>query len=265
MVSSHLVDVFKGSSPFFKATYIVAYIEASEDPYLDASKIYSKALRFPICGRAVFEIICRLLKDYKSSPASSIQLPRRLFRPLFPMNGREWNDQDHPLPFLRDIYYTPNLPVNVDAHVGYALTKAVHAQFTPLVKFLLDNGASPNHREGIAILIAIRSKDLDMFKMLVERPQPRSANLKSRDKVSDSSMMGVALLSGASEIVKFYQEKGVVPDIAILRKMVTYQFVTCDLYFTLLVFRQELETWPGEVSCNLEEYTISAHIVSKGG
>lgn len=175
-----------------------------------------------MCGRTVFEIVCRLLKDYESSPASPIQLPRRLFRSLLPANGREWSNQDHPLPFLQDIYWTSNLPViNADANKGYALTKAVHAQFSPLVKFLLDKGASPKCRDGTAIKIAIRSKNFDIFKMLVEGPRPRSGETKHRDRVVlDSSMMGVAILSGASEIVEFYRERGIVPDIAILKRLV---------------------------------------------
>lgn len=220
IVSNYFFGVFKNTSPFFKATYIVARVEASE--ISDPGAIYSRVLRYPICGRTVFKRICRLLKDYESSPSSPIQLPRRLFRSLLPANGRDWSDQDYPLPFLREVYYAPNLPViNADANEGYALTKAVHAQFTPLVKFLLDKGVSSDRRDGIAIKIAIRSKNLDMLKMLLERPRPRSGKMKCRDKVSlHSSMMGIAISSGASDIVGYYREKGVVPDIPSLRRLV---------------------------------------------
>ena len=220
IVSSHFVDVFKNTSPFFKATYIVARVEASGQ----SKSIYSRALRYPICGRAVFKIICRLVKDYELSPTPPIKIPRRLFRSLLPANGREWSDEDYPLPFLRDIYCTPNLPlINVDANEGYALAKAVHAQFIPLVKFLLAKGASPMCHDGKAVKIAIRLKDFDMFKMLVEWPQSRSGKIKCQGRQStilDSSMMGIAISSGASDIIEFFQKKGVVPDIVALSKLV---------------------------------------------
>jgi len=213
MVSSYFVNVFKNTSPFFKATYILARVEAPG--HSNSGKIYSRALRYPICGRTVFKIICRLLRDYKRYPKSPIQLPRRLFRSLLPANGREWSDQDYPLPFLQDIYGTPNLQIT-HAYEGYALTKAVHAQFKPLVKFLLDKGASPKSKGGIAVKIAIRLKDLDMFKMLVKS----WPGVKSRDREIAKSMMGLAILSGASDIVEFYREKGVVPNIGVLKKLV---------------------------------------------
>jgi hypothetical protein len=218
MVSSYFINVFKNTSPFFKATYIVARIGASERS--DLGKIYSRALRYPICGRTVFEKICKLLKDYKPSLKSPIQLPRRLFRSLLPANGREWSDQDYPLPFLRDIYGTPNLPViDVNAYDGYALTKAVRAQSAPLVKFLLDKGASPKCKDEIAVKVAIRSRDLDIFKMLVEWPRP---GMNSQDRGIAESMMGLAILSGASNIVEFYRGKGIVPKIVALRTLVMY-------------------------------------------
>ena len=212
MVSSYFVNVFRNTSPFFKATYILTRIEASG--YYNSGEFYSRALRYPICGRTVFDIIRRLLKDYNLDPKSPIQLPRRLFRSLLPANGQEWSDQDYPLPFLRDIYGTPNLQVTrVDE--GYALAKAVHAQFTPLVKFLLDKGASPKSKGGIAVKIAIRLKDLDMFKMLVES----WPGVKSPDREIAKSMMELAILSGAGDIVEFYREKGIVPNIGVLRKL----------------------------------------------
>jgi hypothetical protein len=218
MVSGYFVNVFRNTSPLFKANYIVARIEASG--HSDSGKIYSRALRYPICGRTVFEMICRLLKDYKHSSKSTIQLPRRLFRSLLPANGRQWSDQDHPLPFLRDLYATPNLPaIDVNAYNGYALTKAVHGQFTALVRYLLDKGASSKYRDGIAVKIAIRLKDLDMFKMLVEWPRP---DMNPRDRKIAESTMGLAMLSGATDIVEFYRRKGIVPNIVALRKLVIY-------------------------------------------
>ena len=203
MVSSYFVDVFKNTSPFFKATYILAHLKVPG--YMNSTNIYTRALRYPICGRTVFEIIRRLLKDYNNRhPRFPVKLPRRLFRSLLPANERGWSDQDYPLPFLRDIYGTPKLQV---IHSGYGLTKAVHAQFKPLVEFLLDKEASPKPKGEIAVKIAIRLKNLDMFKMLVKlRP-----DIISRDMEIAKSMMELAILTGASDIVEFYRENGVVP------------------------------------------------------
>ena len=212
LVSSYFVHVFKNTSSFFKATYILARLETPG--YSDARGICTRALRYPICGRTVFEIICRLLKDYKKLP---VKLPRRLFRSLLPPNEREWSDQDYPLPFLRDIYGTPNLQViKVNDH-GYALTKAVRAQFKSLVKFLLDKGASPKFEDGIAVKIAIRLQDLDMFKMLAQS----WPDIKSRDMWIAKSMMDIAILSDARDIVDFYREEGVVPNMASLKNLAT--------------------------------------------
>ena len=217
MVSTYFVDVFKNTPPFFKATYIIGHIKASGRS--NSRSIYSRTLRYPICGRSVFKVLCRLLKSCLPSLAPVIQLPRRFFRSLLPLNEREWSDEDYPLPFLRDISCTPDLVINVNANQGYALTKAVHAQFTPLVKFLLDKGASPKCNNGIAVKVAIRSKNFDIFKMLVEWPRPCGGEIEHGDKgISDSSMMGVAISSRATDIVQFYRKKGIVPDIVALRK-----------------------------------------------
>ena len=212
MVSTYLVKVFKNTSPFFKATYILTHLEVPG--YVNSRNIYTRALRYPICGRTVFEIICRLLKDYnKRHPKSPVvKLPRRLFRSLLPPNEQDWSDQDYPLPFLRDIYGNPNLQV---IHSDYALTKAVYAQFKPLVKFLLDKETSPKPKNDIAVKIAIHLKDLDLFKILVKS----WPDMISRDTKIAKSMMELAILSGASDIVEFYQEKGVVPNLGVLKKL----------------------------------------------
>ena len=215
IISRYFVHVFKNSSPFFKAAYILARLEVPG--YMNTRNIYTRALRYPICGRTVFEIVRRLLKDYnKRHSKLPVKLPRRLFRSLLLANEREWSNQDYPLPFLRDIYGTPNLQViQVDEYGGYALTKAVHAQFKSLVKFLLEKGASPKSKGGIAVKIAIRLKDLDMFKILVKSwPE-----IKSRDMEIAKSMMELAILSNASDIVEFYREKGVVPNMGVLKKL----------------------------------------------
>jgi len=155
-----------------------------------------------------------------------VQLPRRLFRALEP-HAAEWSDGDHPLPLLRYLYHTPEIPtVNTNANEGYALTRAVHAKFTPLVCFLLAHRASPKCHDTLAVKVAIRQRNIDMVKLLVERPNAKKAkaNAKRRkleDRVTlDSSLLKIAVMSGARDIVEYlYREKSVLPDMQTLRKM----------------------------------------------
>ncbi|KAF8150610.1 hypothetical protein B0H34DRAFT_144703 [Crassisporium funariophilum] len=220
----HLYDVYKHSSSFFRATYILARGEDSGRS--DLAAIYSKALRYPICDQPVLDTLRRLLREVKPVQNFRIQIPRRLFRYLVPPIDSNWADTDHPLPFLRYLYSIPDIPpINTDADEGYALTRAVHAQFTALVKFLLDHSASPNRREALAIKVAIRQKNLDMVKILVEKSDSKKRKAKRRkleDRVTlDSSMLKIAVMSNAKDIVEYlYREKNVLPDVQTLKKMV---------------------------------------------
>lgn len=75
-----------------------------------------------------------------------------------------------PLPFLKFLYSHPKIPKpNTNAHDGYALTKAVLADFVPLIAFLLEHGADPRLKRAIAVNVAIQMHDLGLVKMLVER------------------------------------------------------------------------------------------------
>lgn len=155
-----------------------------------------------------------------------IQLPRRLFRSLEPHTA-EWSDDDHPLPLLRYLYHTPEIPtVNTNANEGYALTRAVHAKFTPLVRFLLGHQASPKYHDSLAVKVAIRQRNIDMLKLLVERPNSKKGKTKAKRRkledrvVLDSSLLTIAVMSGAKDIVEYlYREKGVLPDMQTLKKM----------------------------------------------
>ncbi|KAJ3516536.1 hypothetical protein NLJ89_g1057 [Agrocybe chaxingu] len=117
-------------------------------------------------------------------------------------------------------------PIDTNANDGYALTRAVHAKFLPLVQFLLDHQASPNCREGLALKVAIRHKSLDMFKMLVER-QPGSKRRGKKQKMEDrvlldSNVLKVAVMSDARDVIEYlYREKGVVPDVQTLKRIIS--------------------------------------------
>ncbi|KZP31702.1 hypothetical protein FIBSPDRAFT_849189 [Athelia psychrophila] len=68
-------------------------------------------------------------------------LCRCLFGPLAPPLGDSGPAKPrtviaHPLPFLEQLYSTANFAqLDVNAYDGYALTKAVYANFIPLIRF----------------------------------------------------------------------------------------------------------------------------------
>lgn len=183
---------------------------------------YTKALRYPICNRKVLGVLGNSLKDLRRN-GSTVPLPRYLFKSLQPPEIG-WNKEDHPIPTLRYLYQDPNIPpIDSNAH-GYALARAVHARFVPLIQFLLDHNASPRCRKNLAVEVAIRQKDLEMVKLLVERPQSTKKNGKRRkveDRVKlDSSLLKTAVMANAQDIVRYlYTEKGVIPDVETLKRL----------------------------------------------
>ncbi|CAA7265538.1 unnamed protein product [Cyclocybe aegerita] len=198
LVSSHFYDVYKNAPLFFHTQYILGRVMTSAD--LDLSKVYTRALHYPLCHLRVLEIIHGLLNDRCPSKLH-VQLPRRLFRLLVqPQTG--WSNQDEPIPLLQYLYHTPNMPlIYTNANNGYALTRAVHAKFLPLVQFLLDHRASPTCHEGLVLKVAIRHNSVDMFKMLVEQhpgSKQRGKKRKLEDRVLlDSNVLKVAVMLDA--------------------------------------------------------------------
>lgn len=190
--------------------------------------MFTKALRYSLCTEEVLDSFCRQLPS-EYCP-STCDLPRRLFRSLEPKaESIEWSEGDDPLPFLRYLYRSPRIPApDVNAHDGYALTKAVHAKRLLLIQFLLDCGASPACKNGLAVSVAIRQKDLQMVKLLIERDdthfEPGGGNRKRR-KLEDRlevnrGMLKTAVRCGARDIVGYLtREKGCIPDIEILQYM----------------------------------------------
>jgi len=156
--------------------------------------------------------------DYASGPS---ELPRRLFRQLS-TSGAE------ALPHLHFLY-TSSAPQlarrpDIDSHDGYPLARAVSAGAVPLVRFLLDHGASPNRREALAVRIAINRRDLSLVRLLVEPPDvpPDERRTGKRRKLADrvkvtSDMLRIAVRYGAQDIAEYLMnEKGCVPDLRTL-------------------------------------------------
>lgn len=160
-----------------------------------------------------------------------------------------WFEDDEPLPFLRFLYAHPRIPrPYADSWDGYALTKAVHAEFIPLVQFLLEQNASPDEKDGLAVMVAIRRKNLLLVRLLLERDGPSSVykrrksseaepvastgdgpSAEKRDATSVGSsakrrklgdrmrvnqdMLMTAAKSDARDIVEYFiQEKGCIPN-----------------------------------------------------
>jgi len=186
--------------------------------------IFSKALRYPLCSKPVFEALYRKC-GWNPVEGSAPELPRRLFRFLSPktaVTGRvpDWNEGEHPLPFLKYLYSTPVAP-DPNSHKGYALTKAVSARFYPLIRFLMDHGASPHHRHALAVKVAIRQKNLPLVKMLIERSAEIGRGKKRRlqDRIIVTpDLLKAAVICGAGDIVEYFsEEKACVPDMQTLQ------------------------------------------------
>ena len=261
--SKRLYHVYSDAPVSWQAEYIITRVASSNH-----SEMLNAALRYPKCSPQVFDMIFHFLcRRTETSMINNPELPRRLFKNLgsSTTNERKWTEYDHPLPFLRHLYSTPTDPAKsqflhpvVDAYKGYALVRAVHAGFTPLIKFLLSKGANPTCHDGLSIMIAIRKKDLGLVKLLVEReaysfatssPSPSNSTTRTdtegglssgnrRKRTDDASsrpnkrrrladrlqptpmMVKTAVRCNARDIVQYFvREKGCVPDMETLALM----------------------------------------------
>lgn len=182
LTSKHLYYIFKSSPSSVRAEYLLLrYAETAGRSFRTAEvSVVSKALRFPICTPSVLDIMLRMPSCPPISTTLPTELPRRLFRPLTSrLAGRDTNSEPL-ISFLRFLYSHPKFPPpDPNSWEGYALTKSVAAGCTRLVQFLLDKGASPRYKNGLAVHAAIRQKDLALVKMLIEPDQTPPS--KARD------------------------------------------------------------------------------------
>ncbi|KAH8822913.1 hypothetical protein DL96DRAFT_324487 [Flagelloscypha sp. PMI_526] len=214
LVSSRLYQIFRAAPPVYAATFLSEKISKDHGAHqLDAARVLTYALRYPICSDTVFDVLCQLPPVSNSSPGAILrpELPRRLFRTLSPK--KTWKSRHRPLPFLRHLYKDPHILPDTNAYDGYALVKATVSGFTDLVEFLLDNGASPKMKDNLAALVAIRAKNLQMLKLLVEPkrdPLRRGKRKKMDDRMElTPAMAHAAAKSGANDILNWMvQEKG---------------------------------------------------------
>lgn len=259
--SKHIYSVFKHAPSSVHAEYLLARQADAEGTVKPGSILLTRILRYPICNQAVLEALFRLphCPSMHSDTSGAVELPRRLFRPLSSRSTRPWTTEDQPLPFLRYLYNNSRMPhPNANHGEGYALTRSVASGFIPLVRFLLDQGASPACKGGIAVHAAIRRKNLSLVKLLIEpgsdpaptetgeldeRSGARDSKRRRRtdrkiegvahearratkrrkleDRVPvDQNMLRTAVACDARDIVKYFmEEKSCMPDMQTVRMM----------------------------------------------
>ena len=108
---------------------------------------------------------------------------------------------------------------DIESHQGYPLVRAVFVGAVPVVRFLLEHGASPCRRGALPVKIAIRRRDLALVRLLVEPPEaPPDGHEKVADRVQvTSEMLKIAVISRAHDIAEYLvNEKGCVPDLETL-------------------------------------------------
>jgi hypothetical protein len=132
-----------------------------------------------------------------------MELPKRLFNPSKPLD---------PWPVLNHLFDNPKLYlINPNSHDGYPLAMAVYRLDFRLVQFLLDKGADPGRKKGLAVKVAIRRKDLKMVRILVDKDVNRKYPM---EVTVTKEMVEEAVSADARDIVKYLMmEKGCVPDI----------------------------------------------------
>lgn len=167
------------------------------------------------------------------------ELPRRLFRQLSVSSaGAEV------LSLLRYLYSSDTKvrrwpEPDADSHDGYALVRAVNVGAIPIVRFLLEHGASPDRRKALSVKLAIKQRDLSLVRLLVEPsdvcPEERRRGKRRRlaDRIQvDSEMLRYAVTHGAHDIAEYLMhEKGCVPDLetlSLLRYEEPFIHITCQ-------------------------------------
>jgi len=214
--------------------------------------LLTRALRYPVCDHAVFRQLVLQFPPAHSTDGEAVQelsvtleAPRRLFRFLSSSEAVAPQNISHdPLPFLTQLpHLHETLPpsftnafslvidLDVNSNEGYALVRSVHAEAYPLIQFLLGHGARPGLKRGLAVIIAVRKKNLDLVKMLIEKDfvppqlQPKRRSGKKRRKLDDrcevtQEMLKIAVKSKAKDIVTYFtQVKGCIPDMETLQIM----------------------------------------------
>jgi len=146
---------------------------------------------------------------------------------------------------------------NANCHKGYLLARAVLARHIPLIRLLLNHGASPAEKKHMSVMLAIGRNDLLAVRMLIEggrpeeeedfrqrtsaaattaastgtnkRPRKRKASAAidspdraKRQKVEDrtavtSQMLELATRQRCDPLVRYFMVRGAVPNLKTLK------------------------------------------------
>lgn len=121
------------------------------------------------------------------------ELPRRLFRNL---------TSDSPIPPLLEYLFQTYPTLSPNSHDGYPLSRAVLCQNKSVINYLLDRGADPGLRDGLAVEIAIKMGKIKLVRLLVDNPKGKAVDITSR-------FVELAVKSGSDEIVQYFvHDKG---------------------------------------------------------
>jgi len=192
------------ASPTIKAEYLIGRHLLAQS----SSSPVSCALRYPLCGTPeVLDALLGLPLD--RTHVDVVRLPRWLFRRRLGPSGEE------ALPLLRYLYGRPDLSVRPVA--GFLLASAVRAGAMPLVRFLLERGASPCSKNALAVRFAVKRRDLHLVRLLMDSPKGSSGEAVE----VGSNILKFAVKLDARDIAEYLMnEKGCIPDldtIALLR------------------------------------------------
>ncbi len=206
IICRRLHHIFESAPATIKADYLIGRRLAHPNKSCRSS-IVSFALRYPLCCTP--EVLDAFLRRSAArllnvTSIVVVRLPRWLFRRLGP-SGEE------ALPLLRYLYERRDLSICPipDSHHGFPLASAVKAGAMPLVRFLLEQGASPCSKDALAVRLAVKRRNLDLVRLLID-----SSKGSSREVEVDSNMLKLAVKLGARDIAEYLMnEEGCVPDL----------------------------------------------------
>ncbi|KAH9063950.1 hypothetical protein EDB87DRAFT_1575252 [Lactarius vividus] len=206
IVCRRLHHIFMLAPATIKADYLMGRRLAHPNKSCRSS-IVSFALRYPLCRTP--EVLDALLRRPVACPpkvtsVAGVRLPRWLFWRLGP-SGEE------ALPLLRYLYGRRDLSICPipDSHQGLPLASAVKAGAIPLVRFLLEQGASPYSKDALALRLAVKRHDLDLVRLLID-----TSKSSSEETGVGPGLLKFAVKFGTGDIAEYLMnEKGCVPDL----------------------------------------------------
>jgi hypothetical protein len=162
LVCRTLWRVFKQAPPSVTALYLPHRLQS--------------ALAYPIMDELVLEQYLRL--HPRSRYESIVLLPSRLFKRLNRPKPKQlrtglpmiYDEDSHPIPFVKALLRLFSNQVNINRPDHYPLRSAVRAGHVPLIRLLLQLGANPlgGPSKDSALQLAVQLRSLSLVKLLIE-------------------------------------------------------------------------------------------------